>query len=483
MTQRPGTPPALELNAMRIEALRDKKILILGLGQEGRSSLRFLRARFPEKQIGVADQQPLENFPEELRLELRGDERIKAHLGPGYLASLADYEVIVKTPGFPVVHPEYRHAVKAEKIITSQTAIFFANFKGMIVGITGTKGKSTTSSLIHAILTRSFPDARLLGNIGRPALDLLPSLHSDSIVVYELSSHQLEGLRQSPHIAVLLNIVPEHLDYYATFDEYVEAKVNITRYQTEQDFLVYDADHELPSRIAFGSRAQKIVCSTEKPRSPGSYLYNDWIAFQNEWHEPEVVVETAKIHLPGAFNLANVIPAVAVGKLLSVASEEIRDAVLSFKPLEHRLEFVGKFGDVAYYNDSIATVPEAVIGALDALTGTVETVLLGGYDRGLDFSGLAKKLLWSEVKTLILFPTTGERIWKAVCDADPAAPSRLKHFFVKSMDEAVRLAKEHTTRDMACLLSPASPSFGLFRDYRERGERFKHLVRQPEPRA
>jgi UDP-N-acetylmuramoylalanine--D-glutamate ligase len=170
-----------------------------------------------------------------------------------------------------------------------------------------------------------------------------------------------------------------------------------------------------------------------------------------------------------------------VGRLLGVLSEQIAGAAIRFRPLEHRLEFVGKYGSVIYYNDSIATVPEAAVAALDALTGQVETVLLGGYDRGLDFSGLAKKLLRSGAKTLILFPTTGERIWKAVSDVDPTAIGSLKHFFVDSMEEAVRLAREHTTPDMVCLLSPASPSFGLFRDYRERGERFKQLVRESPP--
>jgi UDP-N-acetylmuramoylalanine--D-glutamate ligase len=405
------------------------------------------------------------------------------HLGDGYLASLAVYDVIIKSPGISVTLPGYREALGAGKTFTSQAALFFANFPGTIVGVTGTKGKSTTSSLIHAILTTTFPGAQLLGNIGRPALGALPKLHSDSVVVYELSSHQLEGLRQSPHIAVLLNIVPEHLDYYASFDEYVDAKANIARFQTEEDFLVYDVDHDIPRRIAFDSHARKIACSTENPQRAGCYPYKQWIAFQNEWHEPEVVVERAKIRLPGEFNLANVIPAVAVGKLLGVPSDAIEEAVRRFQPLEHRLELVGKFGGVTYYNDSIATVPEATIAALDTVVGELETVLVGGYDRGLDFSGLAKKLIWSEVKTLILFPTTGERIWKAVCDADPAAPSRLRHFFVDSMEEAVRLAKQHTIPGMACLLSPASPSFGLFRDYRERGERFKQLVQASEPRA
>ncbi|MBI4481212.1 MAG: UDP-N-acetylmuramoyl-L-alanine--D-glutamate ligase [Acidobacteria bacterium] len=468
---------------MQISELHATSLLILGLGQEGRSSWRFLRAAFPEKVLGVADQLPLEQLSPDARALLGEDQRVRAHLGPDYLSSLADYEIIVRSPGIPLFHPALQHAAKAGKKITSQTAIFFANFPGAVIGITGTKGKSTTASLAHAILRQKYPDAELIGNIGAPALDYLPRLKPDAIVVYELSSHQLEGLSASPHIAVLLNIVPEHLDYYLSFEQYVAAKANITRSQTKADFLIYDADHEIPRKIAAASRAARLGCSLDGEQWAGSYLAEDHIVFRTSGGKPEKVVPMKNVPLLGRFNLMNVAAAVVVGKVLGVANNQIADAVRKFQPLEHRLEWVGIFAGVTYYNDSIATVPEATIAALDTLGSDVETLLLGGTDRHLDFSGLAQRLAGSSVKTLILFPATGERIWQAACEAIPGAAARFKHFFVETMERAVALAKQHTAPGKICLLSPASPSFGLFRDYRDRGSRFKHLVQgTSEPR-
>jgi len=471
---------------MKLDDLKGQSILILGLGREGRSSWRHLRAAFPEKILGLADQLPLEKLDAEVAELVRRDPRVRLHLGPDYLASLAGYDVIVKAPGIPVTLPEYRRAVGAGKRITSQTALFFANSPGTIIGVTGTKGKSTTASLLHCILERSGCEAYLVGNIGVPALDLLPKTSEASVFVYELSSHQLEGLRQSPRIAVLLNVVPEHLDYYESFEQYVAAKENITRYQSAQDFLVYDADHTAPQEIAARSPARRVACSLEGGQAllrslslggqASCFLDGDWIVFRPAGGEPEKVIRAQDVPLLGKFNLLNVAAAVAVAKLLGIATEEIAAAVRRFQPLEHRLERVGVYGGVAYYNDSIATVPEATIAALDTLGEDVETILLGGADRHLDFSALAKRLLGSSVRTVILFPTTGERIWRELCEHDAAASSRFLHFFVGSMEEAVALAKQHTAQGKICLHSPASPSFGLFRDYRERGEAFKRLV-------
>ena len=461
---------------MTIEQWRHKRILIVGLGQEGRSSVRFFRAAFPDGSLGVADQLPMDKLSPEARAPLEKAPHIELHLGPDYLASIVSYDVIVKSPGIPLMQPEFQQALRDGKVVTSQTAIFFANFSGTIVGVTGTKGKSTTASLIHAIARRKHPAAELIGNIGAPALDVLPRLQPDAPVVYELSSHQLEGLSHSPHIAVLLNIVPEHLDYYASFEQYVAAKTNITRSQTKQDLLIYDADHEIPRRIAAASRASRLGCSLESEQFTGCYVSGDWIVFRVSGGQPERILPAQDVSLPGRFNLINVCAAVAAGKLLGVASEEIAEAVRQFRPLEHRLEWVGVFGGVTYYNDSIATVPEATIAALDTLGDAVETLLAGGTDRHLDFLGLAQRISASGVRSLILFPATGARIWKALSDRDAVAATRLRHFFVETMEEAVALAKQHTTPGKVCLLSPASPSFGLFRDYRERGTRFKELV-------
>lgn len=461
---------------MKLAELREKSVLILGLGQEGRSTLRWLRAAFPEKTLGAADQLPLPEIPPEAREQIEQDSRLRSHLGPGYLASLDAYEVIVKSPGIPVTLPEYRRALEKGKIITSHTALAFANFPGKIIGVTGTKGKSTTSSLLSSILKKSLPDTRLVGNIGAPALEWLPPSGPQTVFVYELSSHQLEGLRQSPPIAVLLNVVPEHLDYYESLEQYVAAKENITRYQTENDWLIYDADHALPREIAARSKARRIACSLEAPQAPGCFLSGDWVVWRSEDNQEEPVVRQREVPLLGRFNLANVLAAVAAAKLLRASSPEIAGAVRQFQPLEHRLEWVGTYDGVTYYDDSIATVPEAAIAALDALGGDVETLLLGGTDRHLDFSLLAKRILRSNVKTLLLFPATGERIWQAISEADPSGAQRFRCFFVNSMEEAVALAKQHTGKSKICLHSPASPSFGLFRNYRERGEQFQRWV-------
>jgi UDP-N-acetylmuramoyl-L-alanine---L-glutamate ligase len=480
---------------VKIADIANQSVLILGLGVEGRSTLRFLRARFPEKPFGIADAQPLEKLPAELRDELATGARTRLHLGPEYLSALKQYDLIVKSPGIPVNLPEYKEALAAGKQFTSQTALFFANCPGTIIGITGTKGKSTTASLTYAIVQTSYPDAQLLSNIGVPPLDFIGNTvlgnreqqgnmeqrtgnrgdtERQSIFVYELSSHQLEGLHQSPHIAILLNIVPEHLDYYDSFEQYVDAKENITRFHTKSDWLIYDADHELPSRIASRSRASKLPCSRERSLTFGCYVAGEWIVYRSEQGSEARIVNTGDVPLPGRFNLINVAAACAAGIRAGVPLDNIADAIRQFRPLEHRLELVGTFGGITYYNDSIATVPEATIGALDTLGDRVATLLLGGADRGVDFSTLARRLTTSAVNTVILFPPSGQRIWQTVTEhCNGTLP---QHFFADSMEEAVRLAKEHTPSGKICLHSPSSPSFGLFRDYRDRGEQFKKLV-------
>ena len=190
----------------------------------------------------------------------------------------------------------------------------------------------------------------------------------------------------------------------------------------------------------------------------------------------EKILEARESPLPGRFNLLNVSAAAAVGRLLGVEAKEIAEAVRGFRPLEHRLERVGTYGGITYYNDAIATVPEATIAALDTLGADVPTILLGGADRGVDFAGLAKRLLASSVRTVILFPKTGQRIWEEICAQEPAANSRFAHFFVESMEGAVAVAKERTPKGKICLHSPASPSFGSFQDYRDRGEQFKRFT-------
>ena len=458
--------------------LQNKSILILGLGREGSTTFHFLRTLFPTKQIGLADQAPLAQLNPSIQETIHADTQVRLHLGSDYLASLSEYEVIIKSPGIPsTLHPIQR-AADAGTLITSQTALFFANCPTRILGVTGTKGKSTTASLIHAILLTGGCDVHLVGNIGQPPLALLPLARTETIFVCELSSYQLDGLRQSPYIAVLLNVVPEHLDYHGSFENYVAAKQNITHYQSVHDHLVYNATGAIPRRIAAETQAQRFPFSLEEQPSPGCFVANENVVYSAQEGRYEPVISVKEVPLIGAFNLQNILAAVAASKLLGVSTAAIAETIRRFRPLEHRLELVGTYQEISFYNAAIATVPQATMAHLDALGPAVQTVLLGGYDRHLDFSELGERLATSQVKTLILFPTTGQRIWQAVCRHRRTPSALPQAFFVQDMEEAVRLAYLHTETGKICLHSPASPSFGLFRDYQERGNLFKHYVRQ-----
>jgi len=408
-----------------LENLKDKRILILGFGREGQDNFLFLRKLFPKKTLGIAD-----------RLKIRGHWRkaknVKFHCGEGYLTALRDYEVIVKSPGVPfkIIAP----FLTRKQQLTTQTEIFLKNCPGKIVGVTGTKGKSTTASLVYEVLKKGGIKAHLVGNIGRPALTLLSEVKSQSVFVYELSSHQLYNLKKSPPVAVLLNIYPEHLDYYRSFREYVAAKANITKHQGKEDYLIYNSQDPLVRKIAQQSNAKKIL-------------------------------------IKGKYYQLNKAAAKKVGEIFKIPSRTISKAIEEFKFLPHRLEFIGKFKGIEFYNDSLSTIPETTSEALDFLGNKVQTLILGGFDRGLSFKKLGQRIAKSKVKTLILFPTTGQRILKEV------SSHSIKYFFVSDMKKAVKLTYQHTEKGKICLLSPASPSFGLFKNYEERGNLFKKFVK------
>jgi len=401
-----------------LEKLKDKKILILGFGREGRDTLLFLRKIFPKKVLGIADQKTISIKKKNIVIERN------------YLKALKKYDVIIKSPGVPIkiIKP---YVSKKQEII-SQTKIFFESCHNIIIGITGTKGKSTTASLIYSILKQAKFPVHLVGNIGKPALSSLLKAKKNDIFVYELS-HQLFDLKQSPHISVFLNVYPEHLDYYKNFNEYTKAKANITFFQKKNDYLIYNSEDKIVSKIAKKTKAKKITIK-------GKYYDLD--------------IEAAK----------------KVATIFKIPKKTIEEAIKKFKFLPHRLEFVGKFKGIEFYNDSLSTIPQSAIEALDFFNGRVQTMILGGFDRGLDFKELGKKI--GGIKTLILFPDTGKRIYKAIKGRKP------KCFFTKSMKKAVKLAYLHTDKNMICLLSPASASFGLFKDYKERGDIFKKQVNE-----
>ncbi len=397
---------------MILKELKDKKILILGFGREGKDTFSFLKKLFPGKKFLIADKNP-------------NCRRAGRFAGKNYLKALQLCDLAFRSPGIPLNEiPE-----KFRQRITSQTKIFFDNCPGTIVGVTGTKGKSTTAFWIWQTLKKGGIKAKLVGNIGKPALSFLPGAKKNDVFVYELSSHQLQDLKKSPKMAVLLNVYKEHLDYYGSFKKYIEAKSNIAEHQKKTDYLIYNSGNEICRKIAKKSGARKIPIK-------GKYYSLDRKAVGK------------------------------VAKIFKVPEIE------KLQGLPHRMEYVGRFKGIDFYNDSLSTIPEAAMEALDFLGREVETMILGGFDRGVDFKKLGSKIEKSGIKNLILFPETGNRISKEV------KSRKISKIFAKNMEDAVRKSYFRTSEGKICLLSPASPSFGLFKDYAQRGNLFKKYIKQ-----
>jgi len=429
---------------------RLSKVLILGFGREGRSTYHFLRSRFPDLQILIADQKIQNSVPE--------DPKVKTFFGPYYLKQMlnAKCQMVIKSPGISPHYPEIVAAKEAGVIFTSHTQIFLETCPGKIIGVTGTKGKSTTASLIHHVLSKSGISSVLVGNIGTPALDFLDQITSRTLVVMELSSYQLMDVTRSPHIAVMQNIVPDHLDYHQSFDEYVAAKQNICRFQTEEDYYIYNGDFPLPKKSVHLTPASKISYGLKR-----------------------ALIDIQDSPLKGKFNLYNVMPAMIIGKMLGLDSRQITSAVKTFKPLETRLQPIGTFKGVTFYEDALATIPEATIAALDAFSSGIGTLIAGGHERKQKYSKLAERILSDGISTLILFPDTGRRIEQEITRiASKKNYTPPQVFHAGSMKEAVRLAYKHTPPGKICLLSPAAPSFTLFKDYRDEGGQYRKYIKQ-----
>jgi len=471
---------------------RNKEILIFGLGKEGESSLRFFRFLFPDKIIGAYDKKEYQSLSLEMQDLITKDQKIKFYPGEDYEQLINNYDVIVRSPGvnpWLVAHLKERSDKEIE--ITSQTKIFFQNTLATIIGVTGTKGKSTTTSLIFQMLQLDEDNQiiKLAGNIDRPVLSEVSFDGSSigglrEIYAYELSSHQLYDLRKSPNIAIMLNLFPDHLDYFDNFENYKRAKENIIRYQTPKDILIYNADEKSLSEIVEKSLARKFSFSLSSLKA-NCFLENGSFYFSKKddgsIDNSEKILEIKEVPLLGRFNLQNIMPSIIIAKIMGKETNSIKAAIRKFKPLPHRLAFVGNYQGIDFYNDSIATVPLATIAALKAIGSSVETLIVGGSRKGLDMKQLRDYIIEeSSIKTLLLFAPTGDDIQKGLTEQKKAnSRNKIPQMFkVKSMEEAVKLAYKYTAKDKTCLLSPASASFNLFENYKERGNTFIALVKK-----
>lgn len=442
--------------------LENKRILILGYGMEGEATYRFLRNHFPEKQLFIADRN---SSLLDTKVELMEDMDLELSLGENYLNGIEEYDLIIKAPGISLKDVDIS---KYENKITSELELFLEFVDIFSIGITGTKGKSTTSTLMYKVLIDQEKDAYLLGNIGEPIFNSLDSFTKDSIAVIELSSHALEFVKHSCNIGFILDVFEEHLDHYKSLEKYIEAKFNLAKYMNEKDFLIYNLDNELMNKYGFKYKENDYAISLEKvPNTLNKvYIENDTIVVNSK----KGMNINEEINLKGMHNINNIMFIYAASNILNLDFDRVLESIKEFKPLEHRMEFVAKINGVDYYNDSIATIPASTMNAVNALKN-VNTLIVGGKDRGVNLEELIKFISNNEqIENVICLPKTGEFI-KAGLEGT------LKNVtFVEKLDEAVKHAKKVTKEGTICLLSPAASSYGYFKNFEERGRLFKKYV-------
>jgi len=445
--------------------LKNKKIAVLGLGIEGEDICRYLISQ-GVRNITVFDQKTPEELGEKID-ELRINGLTDYELGPNYLKNgLGGFDVIFRSPAFKLSLPEIVEVKKSGTIITSATKLFFDLCPAKIIGVTGTKGKGTTSTLIYEILKKAGKRVFLAGNIGEPMLALLPKLDKKSWVVLELSSFQLQDLKKSPHIAVVLFITSEHLDYHSSTEEYVQAKANIVRWQKESDFAVLNGDNQTSSSFASLTKAKVYYFSKEK-KVDGAFVRDGRIYLFNKLIGP-----TNKLQVLGVHNWENICAACTAAFLAGADLNSIKKVVFSFKGLEHRLEFIREIGGVKFYNDSFSTTPETTIAAIKAFSQPI-ILITGGSEKGSDYTQLGKEISQSKVKTLILIGKTAQKIKKIV----QKAGFRGKIIYKPGeMKEVVKKAFTEAKKGDVVLLSPACASFDMFKNYKDRGWQFKKYV-------
>lgn len=449
-----------------MNSLRAKKILIIGLGKEGISAANYLE---PHNHITLYDDKP------KSQIDPRSFKNLKVKNLNLYFEKFPNqpFDYVIRSPGIRVYHPLIQKLTSQGSVLTSPTKIFFDTCPGKIIGVTGTKGKGTTSTLIYEMLKTQHKNVFLAGNIGTPALDILPKVTKDSPAVLELSSFQLADLGKSPHVAVVLMITSEHLDWHKDTADYIKAKESIVKYQTQKDFAVINADYATSKKFAQKTRGQVYFVSTQR-NTNGVYISNKTI-FSNIVGR-EKIAQIDNIFLPGPHNLQNVVAATAVAKIFDVKNSQIQKVLKSFKGLPHCLELVRRINGVKFYNDSFSTIPETTIAAINAFSNP-KILILGGSSKNSDFLKLAQKIHEDKtIKALILIGIEGPRIKQMIDKAGGFGGTIIEG--AKNMQEIVKSAKSLAWRSDVVLLSPACASFDMFKNYQDRGVKFINEVKK-----
>ncbi len=440
-----------------------KKIALLGFGRESKSSLALIRSYFPKQKVDVWDEGTPDTKEKDRYLTIHSKVKFKK-------VDFTPYDIVLSSPGIPPFKLP-ASLVKSDALF-GQSELFLSWFRSQTIGITGTKGKSTTTSLIFHLLKFAKRKVLLGGNIGVPLFDLIPKITQKTYVVAELSCHQLNGIATAPHISILLNLYEEHLDYYKTPEKYFASKISIFENQKKGDVLIYNYDDtrikaylkksdSRQVRISYSLKSKKSDYRIQEKQVTTSLIRGNYFAVASR--------------LLGRFNLYNILPAIAVAARLKIKKQIIIDGIKGYEPLPHRLQYLGKIQGVKFVNDSISTIPQASIAAVTALK-KVGTLILGGYDRKIDYDSLITFLPKQKVKNIVFFDKAGKRIYNQLKKTNPKYLSQLNLIVTNNFTEAIQFCLKHTPQGTYCVLSPAASSYGIFKNFEERGHIFEQQV-------
>lgn len=466
---------------MTIEELKEKRIGILGLGVNNQLLTAFLARQ------GCALTVREDNLEQQVAFQARYPDvfqKIAWQKTGKVLEHLTDFEVVFRSPGIPFNSPEIQKALKEGVTVYSQTKLFFDLCPATIIGVTGTKGKGTTSSLIQQVLSRGYKKGLVYvgGNIGVDPFAFYEQLTADDVVVLELSSFQLQDLHRSPHVAVVLNVGSEHLDHHQTMAEYQEAKMSLVKYQKLTDTAIINADGPHMKKFIQAATGTVYTYSRRQARKQAAWVDRSEgreVVFVQTGNELDSFDITDR-QLLGEHNLENLMPAALVGKLFDIDPPEIRQALVEFSGLEHRLSLVGSYAGLDFYDDSFATIPESTIVAVKAFAGKRVHLIVGGNEKGGDFKGLASEIV-KRCASISLLPGTATKKLMPLIKKEMARQRRELLILDKAqqplMPTILSGIHPNTYDGDIVLLSPAATSFASFKNYKERGDAFVQAVR------
>lgn len=453
------------------EYIKGKYVAIMGMGVSNTPLIRYLMDL--DANITVFDKKTEDELGKSLMEEyvLQG---VQFSLGENYLDNLHGYDVIFRSPGIRPDIPPIQKEIERGAILTSEIEKLIELCPSKVIGVTGSDGKTTTTTLIYMMLKEEGYNCYLGGNIGTPLFAKIDDMTPEDIIVLELSSFQLMTLTKSPNIAVVTNVSPNHLDIHKSYEEYIEAKKNIFRFQNENDIVVLNYDNDITKDFAFESKGEVRFFSRKQELEKGVFVENNYIKILDENGKKDVI-NIDDILLLGMHNVENACTAIAAVKDL-VSTEKIVKVLTTFKGVEHREEFVRELNGVKWYNDSIGSSPTRTIAGLASFKTKV-VLIAGGYDKHLDYTDMGKYIL-DHVRVLILMGQTKDKIKNATLQEIEKRDNDidLPIFECSTLEEAVKVAYENSKDGDIVFFSPASASFDMFKNFVERGKKFKEIV-------